>query len=221
MANLVTLSRLFLLFGGVVPLAYRTELWALGAAIGLILAVFVLDAVDGWVARRFNECTVYGAAFDIAADRVVENVLWVVLFDLGHVPLWVPLVFLVRGLLVDSIRAVGASHGQAPFAVTRGRLGRFLVASRSMRLLYGLVKAVAFLWLFTVHAVQTVASSAWRAAWPDWAPLVGPALYVAAATLCLVRGAPVLLVGLSPTAGAPVRAAADGARDRSAAAVQQ
>ena len=45
--------------------------------------VIGLDGVDGYVARKRNETSVFGSIFDIAIDRVVENVLWVVLADLG------------------------------------------------------------------------------------------------------------------------------------------
>lgn len=209
MANLVTLGRLILLFAIALPLSYSSEPLALWAVVGLVLVVFVLDAVDGWVARRLDQCTVYGAAFDIAADRVVENVLWIVLADLGYVPLWVPLVFLVRGLLVDSIRAVGVSHGLAPFSMTAGRLGHFLVAGRLMRITYAAVKAVAFIWIFGGHALRHSHPELWAQILDSPVALVSPVLYAAAAALCLLRGLPVLLVVFnpSPVPAAPVASA--------------
>src|SRR3546814_3442538 len=42
----------------------------------LLLLIISLDGLDGWVARRRGETSVFGAVFDIAADRVVEAVLW-------------------------------------------------------------------------------------------------------------------------------------------------
>ncbi len=154
--------------------------------------VFALDAVDGWVARRRGECSLFGSVFDIAADRVVENSLWVVLACLDRVPVWVPIVFIARGVLVDAIRSVGAAQGTAPFDALKSPLGRFLVASRFMRALYGVVKTVTFAWLFLLPIIETALPQAWR----DWQPLltgVGFSLVVFTVILCIVRGLPVLL----------------------------
>lgn len=42
-----------------------------------IALIFILDAVDGYVARRSHTTSVFGAVFDIAADRIIENVFWI------------------------------------------------------------------------------------------------------------------------------------------------
>ncbi len=191
MANLVTLCRLFLLFV-LVGLAYVDGLLVQLTAFVLLIVVFVMDAVDGWVARRRGETSLFGSVFDIAADRVVENVLWVVLADLDRVGIWVPLVFLVRGFLVDSIRTLGASEGQAPFAMMSSSLGRYLVAGRFMRGLYGAVKTVAFAWLFLLPVLASLLPD-W---WPRWSGLlegIGTVLVLAAVALCIARGIPVVV----------------------------
>jgi CDP-diacylglycerol---glycerol-3-phosphate 3-phosphatidyltransferase len=72
-----------------------------------------------------GKVSLFGSIYDIAANRVVENVLWVVLANLDLVPVWVALVFVTRGILVDAVRSVGASHGSSPFSLTRPRLGAF------------------------------------------------------------------------------------------------
>jgi len=90
MANLITLSRLLLLFI-LVGLLYHNAVYAQIIAFFLLILIFVMDGLDGWVARRRGESSLFGAIFDIAADRVVENVLWVVLADLDRVPIAVAL----------------------------------------------------------------------------------------------------------------------------------
>src|SRR5690606_14078308 len=98
----------------------------------LLLLIISLDGLDGWVARRRGETSLFGAVFDIAADRVVEVVLWLVLADLGLVPIWVAILFVTRGVLVDSIRYARIASGGGVFDMT-SRIGRFLVAGRFMR----------------------------------------------------------------------------------------
>ncbi|MGH7803160.1 MAG: CDP-alcohol phosphatidyltransferase family protein, partial [Candidatus Binatia bacterium] len=137
MANLVTLFR-FLLFFALVGSAYfAAPPWQLLNA-PLIIVIIALDGLDGYLARRRGEVSSFGAVFDIAVDRVVETVLWVVLADLDLVPVWVPIVFITRGTIVDFIRAQQlATHGPTAFGAVRTPWGRFLVGSRFMRGLYG------------------------------------------------------------------------------------
>lgn len=189
---MITLARLVLL-GLVIALPFSAAGLAADAlALALLVVVFALDGVDGWVARRRGECSLFGSVFDIAADRVVENALWVVLACLGRVPVWVPIVVIARGVFVDAIRSVGASRGEAPFDAMKTPLGQFLVASRFMRALYGVAKTVAFAWLFMLPIVET----AWPELWHAWHLLlveIGDSLVLVAVTLCIVRGLPVVL----------------------------
>ncbi|MGH6915375.1 MAG: CDP-alcohol phosphatidyltransferase family protein, partial [Geminicoccales bacterium] len=104
MANLITLSRLLLLMV-VVLIAYQPYSWCHVLNVALLILVFVSDGLDGYIARKRNEESVFGAMFDIASDRIAELTMWIVLVDLGMVPVWVPLVFIVRGTIVDTIRA--------------------------------------------------------------------------------------------------------------------
>src|SRR3546814_20472599 len=82
--------------------------------------------------------------FDIVVDRVVEYVLWVVLGHLDLVPVWVALVFIIRGTIVDSIRYAAIAEGKTAFGMMRSPMGRFLVAGRFMRGFSGTLKAAAF-----------------------------------------------------------------------------
>ncbi|HEX2718762.1 MAG TPA: CDP-alcohol phosphatidyltransferase family protein [Gemmatimonadaceae bacterium] len=40
------------------------------AAVGLTIALIWMDALDGYVARKRQECTKFGAVADILGDRV-------------------------------------------------------------------------------------------------------------------------------------------------------
>ena len=146
MANLVTTARLCLLLL-IFVFIYQPNPPAQLLALPVLLMVFTLDAVDGQVARRRQEESLFGAVFDIAADRIIENSLWLVLVDLNQVPVWVAVVFLFRSFLVDSLRAYACSKGQTPFGMMRSKIGKTLVAGRSMRFLYGTVKLATFVWL--------------------------------------------------------------------------
>ncbi|MCG2634544.1 MAG: CDP-alcohol phosphatidyltransferase family protein [Gammaproteobacteria bacterium] len=192
MANLITLSRLFLLLM-VILVAYWGAGWWLFATVPLLILCFVTDGLDGYVARKRNETSLLGANLDIAADRILEISLWIVLADLDRVAVWVPLLFIVRGTLVDTIRASrsGAS-GAAPFETLTSSIGRFLVAGRFMRVLYAVVKALVFCWLLLIHPLPLVVPEFWAGA-SGWMLGVGDLLIWAAVLLCLARGVPVVV----------------------------
>lgn len=190
MANLITLSRILLLFALVV-IAYQQGSALQFLNLPILIAIFITDGLDGYVARKRGEESLFGALFDIAVDRIVENVLWVVLADLGLVPIWVPILFIVRGSIVDAVRANAASQGETPFGMMRSALGRFLVAGRFMRIGYAVVKAVAFGWIVLMQPI----ASLFPGFWASWGALLGGVthtLVYLTVALCLARGLPVV-----------------------------
>jgi CDP-diacylglycerol--glycerol-3-phosphate 3-phosphatidyltransferase len=197
MANLVTVGRLILLFIAVYVL-YRGGVTAIAIAAIAIGVAIVLDGLDGWVARRYNETGPLGAAFDIAGDRIAENVLWVVYADLGLIPIWVPLLMLTRGFLVDSLRAIGYGEGKTPFGkdnMARSAFTEWLTAGRPMRLIYGWAKLLAFVFLGGLVGYQLRdASGTLLGDLYGWDPFrwFGWACVWASVVLSIVRAAPVI-----------------------------
>lgn len=191
MANLITLLRFLLLFLLVAMAYWAPPAWQLLNA-PLLLLIIALDAVDGWVARRRGETSVFGSVFDIAVDRVVENVLWIVLSNLGLIPIWVAIVFIVRGLIVDSIRYAAMGEGTMAFDTVRGPLARMLVAGRWMRGGYGALKAATFAWVLMLQPWPQLFPQTW-AQWSAQLQAVSSVLVLATVGMCLVRGLPVIV----------------------------
>jgi len=192
MANLITLSRLVLLIL-VVWLAYQPmSAWHF-ASFFLIILIFVTDGLDGYIARKRNETSLFGALFDIAGDRVVELTLWVVAADIDLVPIWVPLVFIIRGVVVDTIRSSNSvSRGVAPFALMQSGIGKFLVSGKFMRISYAVVKACAFCGLALLLPFPAVLPEIWVNV--DWLLVGLTYIFVyLAVLLCILRGLPVII----------------------------
>ncbi|MEL6784602.1 MAG: CDP-alcohol phosphatidyltransferase family protein [Pseudomonadota bacterium] len=94
--NLITLARLFM-----VPLI----VWALlSEQMGMAFAVFVIagisDAVDGTIARYFNQQSAFGTVLDPIADKIMLVSVFVGLTYLGHIPLWLTIMVVSRDLLI-------------------------------------------------------------------------------------------------------------------------
>ncbi|MFL5449021.1 MAG: CDP-alcohol phosphatidyltransferase family protein [Gemmatimonadales bacterium] len=76
LANWITLSRFPLLLVNILILYFGSPAVRL-AGVGLLFVGLMLDTVDGIVARKTGQSSLFGSVLDIAADRTYELVLWV------------------------------------------------------------------------------------------------------------------------------------------------
>lgn len=153
MANIITLSRIFMVFAVVVLLFFNTQNSILAA---LVLTVLVMwfDGLDGYVARKFNEVSKLGAVLDIMGDRIVENVFWISFCALGWINVAIPIIVLTRGIITDSLRSLALAQGFTAFGektMMQGKIAKFIVASNFSRFTYAVCKAVAFLFIIAGH----------------------------------------------------------------------
>jgi cardiolipin synthase len=121
--NLITTLRLlcipvfvWLLFGADAPAAAAVLLAVLGAT----------DWVDGWVARRFDQVSELGKAFDPTVDRLLLIVGVGSIIVVGAVPLWFGLIVVVREVLLSiwvvGLLAVGGARMDVTFIGKTGTL---------------------------------------------------------------------------------------------------
>jgi cardiolipin synthase len=113
--NLITLIRLFCL-----PLF----LWLLfavddkGGAAWLLGALGATDWVDGWVARRFNQQSSFGAVFDPTVDRGMFIVaVFAIVID-QSMPLWFAIAVLAREISVAVVMVTATAFGMQRFSVS-------------------------------------------------------------------------------------------------------
>lgn len=197
MANAITIGRLVLLFI-VIWLIYTGSVQVLTACMVLLVVVFAGDGIDGWVARKTNSTSTFGAVFDIAGDRMVENALWIIFADLDLLPIWVPLLVLSRGFIVDGLRSLSFAEGMTAFGdrnMMRSGLTRWLTAGRFMRGLFGYAKALGFVFLTglvaweTKDTTNTFIGAVYGQELFRW---FGWTLVILAVVLTVVRGLPVI-----------------------------
>lgn len=191
MANLVSLIRtlLGLLVVGLLFIHTQSMYWI---CFVLTIVVIAMDALDGYLARKLNETSKMGAVIDILGDRIVEQVYWVTFLALGWLPLWVPLVVIVRGIVVDGLRSMALEQGFTAFgqsSMQQSKLGWLLVSSNFSRTTYAVAKAAAFAFTILGHTPGFDPAVA--------TPITGLGLgctYISVA-FCVVRGLPVLIEG--------------------------
>lgn len=148
-ANIITLGRIILAFF-VIYIFQLGFYWRI-AAVVLTIVVIYLDSLDGIIARKLGVASDFGALFDITGDRIVEHVYWIFFTFMGLVSFWVPVIFISRSFLVDTLRSVAfTKEGKTPFGektMMKTSFTHFLTASRFSRAVYGASKLIAFLLL--------------------------------------------------------------------------
>ena len=70
------------------------------ASLGVFLLGSVSDALDGYIARRFNQGTPLGALLDPLADKLLIACGVLMLTWLGYFPVWLMIAVLLRDILI-------------------------------------------------------------------------------------------------------------------------
>ena len=74
-------------------------------------ALFMLDSLDGWMARRYGMITAVGGFLDPVADHLSIFAFFLLLCDAKILPLWSLFPLLARDALVTLLRQIGQLDG--------------------------------------------------------------------------------------------------------------
>ena len=152
-ANIVSISRIFVAYIGIGLLFVNTT-WAYVTAVILTAIAFAMDGVDGYIARKYNQVSVWGSVLDIMGDRIVEASYWIVFAVLGWLNIIFPLICVARAFTTDSIRSVALTKGMTAFgekSMQSTSWGKFICASKFMRISYAVAKVAAFILLIVAY----------------------------------------------------------------------
>lgn len=115
--NVVTLSRIVLI-PLIIGLYYLPDAWLslqgknLAATVVFILAA-ATDWLDGYLARRLNQTSAFGAFLDPVADKLIVVGALVALLHLNRVDMLVALIIVGREIAISALREWMAKLGQA------------------------------------------------------------------------------------------------------------
>ena len=189
-ANIVSISRIFIAFIAIGLLFIHTTpsyIWA----VVLTIIAFAMDGLDGYIARKFNQSSEWGSVLDILGDRIVEVSYWTVFAVLGWISIIFPLICVARAFTTDGIRSVALSKGMTAFgdkSMQSTAWGKFICASKFMRISYAVAKVLAFMLLIVVN---TPGMELWSGT-----PLLHTITMIfawAAIIFCVVRAIPVVV----------------------------
>ena len=115
--NLVTLLRI-LLIPLIVGIFYLPDEWLSYegkniAATAIFIVAAITDWLDGYLARKLNQMSAFGAFFDPVADKLVVVGALIVLLYLKRVDMVVALIIIGREIAISALREWMAQLGQA------------------------------------------------------------------------------------------------------------
>lgn len=189
MANFISIFRIFVMFCAIfLIVTCPGSVSAYVAALIFTIFAFILDGVDGYVARKFHEESKLGALLDIMGDRIVENSYWILFAVMGWLSILFPLIAITRGFITDTIRSAAMEKGYTAFGANtmqKSKVAKFICGSKFMRISYAVAKVAAFVLIITARIPNL----------PN-AELIGQIGFwfaVFAIVFCVVRGIPVVI----------------------------
>ena len=129
--NILTLARIVMimicLLLGTLAQDYGVDSFAirLSAYILAFLAGWT-DILDGYLARKFNVTSDFGALIDPLADKIFLVAVSLVLVAGGQLPAWVVALILCREFMVTGLRTLGAQKGEVISADKLGKIKMML-----------------------------------------------------------------------------------------------
>ena len=197
MANIVSVARIFVAFVAVYLMTLNK--WK-GFEIAFVLTIiaFAMDGVDGYIARKFNQSSEWGSVLDIMGDRIVEMTYWIAFACLGIIPMIYPIICVARAFVTDGIRSVALSKGMTAFgekSMQTSAIGKFICASRFMRISYAVAKVVAFALMIIVLGIGSLKEPLmyFTSDFVTALDVTAQVLAFLAVLFCVVRGLPVLI----------------------------
>lgn len=143
--NIITVVRIALVF----PTAWLLWRTQYVEACVLMAIAGASDAVDGWLARRWNAISNFGSAMDPVADKLLVTAMFVIFTIQGHLPLWLVLIVIGRDVcIVGGATVYRVLFGRIEFAPTL--VSKANTAAQISVLLMLLVELCEFGWVSEV-----------------------------------------------------------------------
>jgi CDP-diacylglycerol--glycerol-3-phosphate 3-phosphatidyltransferase len=108
--NSLTVFRIFLIPILVVVLLSQFEQKSL-IALGIFLIAALTDMLDGFLARRKRQVSVFGQLLDPIADKLLITSTFICLVELNAVSAWMVIVIIGREIIVTGFRGIASSKG--------------------------------------------------------------------------------------------------------------
>lgn len=158
------------------PTAWATSYERDVIATVLFCSAAVTDWADGYLARKLNQTSAFGAFLDPVADKLMVAAALIILVQLGRADAIVAMIIIGREITISALREWMAKIG-ASKSVAVSMLGKIKTTAQMLALpmllyyapLAGLDMKVIGNWLIWIAALLTLWSMGYylRMAWPE------------------------------------------------------
>ncbi len=104
----------------------------------LFIAAATTDFLDGWIARRYDATTIFGAFLDSTADKLLVTGMLLALLSIDRVLIWFALVIIMREFVVISLRGLTAMTGRS---IPPSRGGKVKAAAQFIAITLALLRS--------------------------------------------------------------------------------
>lgn len=120
-ANRITMVRVLMIPAFLIVL-YADFRYADYIALALFIVASVTDAVDGYIARNYNQVTTFGKFMDPLADKLLVVAAILFFVERGQMPAWAALLVVTREFAVTALRLVAVDGGRVIAAGLSGKI---------------------------------------------------------------------------------------------------
>lgn len=106
--------------------------WCHISAYVIAILAGITDLLDGWIARRYNMVTDFGALMDPLADKIFIVTAFLMCVEYGLMPAWIAVIVIAREFLVTGLRTLAVQHN---YVISADRWGKMKTLSQMLMLL--------------------------------------------------------------------------------------
>lgn len=158
LANYVTLARIALIPLLIILLLFRIN----GLALVLFLLLSSSDAIDGYIARRFNQVSDLGKFLDPLADKILVITALIALVGLGKADSSPVMILAAREFLVSGLRINAGREGKIFAASPLAKWKTAVQIASIAMLIINLPLAGLVLWLAVILALISGGDYLWQ-----------------------------------------------------------
>ena len=126
--NKLTILRVIIIPLFVVAMLWQSLPYSDFIAAGLFIAACITDFFDGYLARKYNQVTVFGKFMDPLADKllVCAALICFLAEENPEMPAWVVIIIISREFIISGFRLVAAEKGVTIAASYWGKVKTFV-----------------------------------------------------------------------------------------------
>lgn len=159
------------------PEHWLAPLWQNVAGALIFTLAAITDWFDGYLARKWNQTSAFGAFLDPVADKLMVAAALILLVQLGRADAWLAAIIIGREITISALREwmaqLGASKGVAVSFIGKVKTAAQMIAIVVLLLHVDFIPGIDLAWIGScclfVAALLTLWSMGYylRMAWPE------------------------------------------------------